>query len=524
MTYYSFQTANLLSEPTLKTPICVGLFARWGSGKSFLIGKLKEDLVAFTKDWIVQYSFKFTWTLLLLILMASSVVGGLTLIASSGRLDLASITFFSTFSFIYLFLVIIHFGSSKYHWSIGFKIKAKLDKLKLILQVCFGSPPLLNYEQISSRPVRFLFTETPIKISTDYNVCQLISEIHKSLWKSIESKYGYLSIKLFKVFQPKPVTSSNWKWRRTFICGAIPNIILFLIMFFAILSGASFILSEQRLTNIFKTYPTTSYIAVGFLSIAGTWILGNILTLYHILRELIYPYKCKTREELKKEVELMQSCIHSLDAFTNNKQNRLVIILDALESIYESDRLISFLEAVNINFLSSKSHQYTNIPFIIILTLDPHHHVTSKSKEYLKTIVHLPFYLQNSQLRRVRIAQQTLVKSINEIKSSTTSLVDAITNAPLSYSDSYKFGSTGSTYQKSKTKKGTSLLKSSDSIASLCGMQNGEIPTKVLLTDDYFSDVNPKSMRRIMNIVYIQGRLLKAFNLGKFLDILKILS
>ena len=36
---------------------------------------------------------------------------------------------------------------------------------------------------------------------------------------------------------------------------------------------------------------------------------------------------------------------------------------------------------------------------------------------------------------------------------------------------------------------------------------------QVLLTDDYFSNVNPKSMSRLMNIVYITGRLLKAFQI-----------
>jgi hypothetical protein len=49
------------------------------------------------------------------------------------------------------------------------------------------------------------------------------------------------------------------------------------------------------------------------------------------------------------------------------------------------------------------------------------------------------------------------------------------------------------------------MLKAADSVISLSG-QTGEVPIKVLLTDDYFSDVNLKSMRRIMNIVYIQVR------------------
>ncbi len=36
---------------------------------------------------------------------------------------------------------------------------------------------------------------------------------------------------------------------------------------------------------------------------------------------------------------------------------------------------------------------------------------------------------------------------------------------------------------------------------------------KMLLGDDYFSDVNPRSMRRLMNIIHITGRLLKCFSI-----------
>jgi len=39
---YSSTIADVLSEPSLHTPITVGLFARWGSGKSFLIGRLRS--------------------------------------------------------------------------------------------------------------------------------------------------------------------------------------------------------------------------------------------------------------------------------------------------------------------------------------------------------------------------------------------------------------------------------------------------------------------------------------------------
>lgn len=38
---YSAALADMLSEPSLSVPITVGLYARWGSGKSFLLSKLK---------------------------------------------------------------------------------------------------------------------------------------------------------------------------------------------------------------------------------------------------------------------------------------------------------------------------------------------------------------------------------------------------------------------------------------------------------------------------------------------------
>lgn len=42
---YSSALADILSEPSLSMPITVGLYAKWGSGKSFLLNKLRgKDL------------------------------------------------------------------------------------------------------------------------------------------------------------------------------------------------------------------------------------------------------------------------------------------------------------------------------------------------------------------------------------------------------------------------------------------------------------------------------------------------
>ena len=39
---YSSSIADVLSEPSLNTPITVGLYAKWGNGKSYMI----EDLIS----------------------------------------------------------------------------------------------------------------------------------------------------------------------------------------------------------------------------------------------------------------------------------------------------------------------------------------------------------------------------------------------------------------------------------------------------------------------------------------------
>lgn len=213
-------------------------------------------------------------------------------------------------------------------------------------------------------------------------------------------------------------------------------------LLFSLLFALAFLLTPSPLWTAFEAHPTLGYVLVSVLSVVGAWTLSNLLVPLQILKQLVLQYRPKSRDKLRAEGQLMQCCINCLDAFDGQRQTRLVVVLDALESIYESDRLMSFLEAVNINFLSCKSNAYPTVPFILILTLDPHHHVTAKSKEYLKTIVHLPFYLQNSQLRRVKIAQQVESSQV---------LVQPVA---LPHSGSIKFGPTG--LQKPRPRKGES--------------------------------------------------------------------
>ena len=138
--------------------------------------------------------------------------------------------------------------------------------------------------------------------------------------------------------------------------------------------------------------------------------------------------------------------------------------------------------------------------------------------DYLRNMVHLPFYLQNSGLRKVKIAQQTALH-INKknVWSEAEESVNYTTSNPLHRSVSNRRLSTESSVMNSNEKlkppsrKGSRKLRLSESIASSIGSNLNRLGgaqdlNKMLLTDDYFSDVNPRSMRRLLNVVYVTGK------------------
>jgi hypothetical protein len=45
---YGSALADILTEPSLSMPITVGLYAKWGSGKSFLLKKLRQFFCFFS--------------------------------------------------------------------------------------------------------------------------------------------------------------------------------------------------------------------------------------------------------------------------------------------------------------------------------------------------------------------------------------------------------------------------------------------------------------------------------------------
>lgn len=137
--------------------------------------------------------------------------------------------------------------------------------------------------------------------------------------------------------------------------------------------------------------------------------------------------------------------------------------------------------------------------------------------DYLRNMVHLPFYLQNSGLRKVKVAQQTAQYCKKTVWTEAEESVNYTATSTMHHSVSNRRLSSESAIMNSneklkpQTRKGSRKLRLSESIASSIGSNLNRLGgaqdlNKMLLTDDYFSDVNPRSMRRLMNVVYVTGK------------------
>ncbi|XP_066585222.1 kinase D-interacting substrate of 220 kDa isoform X2 [Prorops nasuta] len=513
---YSSALADILSEPSLSTPITVGLYAKWGSGKSFLLNKLRGFIVGLAlQSWII------------------GLTAGTTLIV-----------------LVYMFLILIWYANNRYSWywpyNFTVTLTTKINSLKLLLQVIFCHPPggQVN-DGIAVQPIKFYFTDQT-RVGTTAAGENAIVQMVGSLYDSIENDFGPLTTRLYRAFRPKPDKSSTtWKWRQ--LC-CLPYVVIFEFCLCSVLIGISVLTvylidtsnNEPRMERV-----TAHVIMITVTLLLGIGIIANLYTWSRTLQALVFSQRRHLKRSiskletlksegfiqlLKTEVNLMTEMVKCLDSFMA-QQSRLVIIVDGLDSC-EQDKVLLVLDAIQALFSDN------GYPFVVILAIDPH--VIAKAVEvnsrrlftesnigghdYLRNMVHLPFYLQNSGLRKVKVAQQTAQHSKKTMWTEAEESVNYTTSNTMHHSVSNRRLSTESCIMnsneklKSQSRKGSRKLRLSESVTSSIGSNLNRLGgaqdlNKMLLTDDYFSDVNPRSMRRLMNVVYVTGRLLKAFQI-----------
>ncbi|XP_020310884.1 kinase D-interacting substrate of 220 kDa B isoform X5 [Oncorhynchus kisutch] len=518
---YSSALADILSEPTMQPPICVGLYAQWGSGKSFLLKKLEDEMKTFAGQQ-VEPLFQFSWMVLFLSLLLCGSVALVLGFTVDPKLAIA--VSLSLLALVYVFFVVVYFGSRRegenwnWAWVISTRLARHIGYLELLLKLMFVNPPDLPEQTTRALPVRFLFT--------DYNRLSSVggetslAEMIATLSDACEREFGFMASRLFRVFKTEE-SHGKKKWKKT--C-CVPSFVIFVFILGCLITG-------MALLAIFKVdvaNQTVNAVLISMASVVGLALVLNCRTWWQVADSVLNSqrkrlhsaankmHKLKSEgfmKVLKNEVELMARMAKTIDGFTQN-QTRLAVIIDGLDSC-EQDKVLQMLDTVRVLF--SKG------PFISIFASDPHIIIKAINQnlnsvlrdsninghDYMRNIVHLPVFLNSrglSSARKMCVAApangDTSNSDGNPYHSDGWHEELDRKLSQHSIGEMTKFGSKTTlnrrdTYRRRQMQRTVTRQMSFDL-------------SKLLVTEDWFSDISPQTMRRLLNIVSVTGRLLRA--------------
>uniref|UniRef100_A0A8C5U0X4 Kinase D interacting substrate 220 n=1 Tax=Malurus cyaneus samueli TaxID=2593467 RepID=A0A8C5U0X4_9PASS len=513
---YSSALADILSEPTMQPPICVGLYAQWGSGKSFLLKKLEDEMKTFAGQQI-EPLFQFSWLIVFLTLLLCGGLGLLLAFTVDAKLGIA--VSLSLLAVLYIFFTVIYFGGRRegerwnWAWVLSTRLARHVGYLELLLKLMFVNPPELPEQTTKALPVRFLFT--------DYNRLSSVggetslAEMIATLSDACEREFGFLATRLFRVFKTED-TQGKKKWKKT--C-CLPSFVIFLFILSCVVSAiallAIFNVESANMTVNVILITVTCVVGLAFFLNCRTWwqvmdsVLNSQRKRLHSAASKLHKLKSEGfMKVLKCEVELMAKMAKTIDSFTQN-QTRLVVIIDGLDAC-EQDKVLQMLDTVRVLF--SKG------PFIAIFASDPHIIIKAINQnlnsvlrdsninghDYMRNIVHLPVFLNSrglSNAKKLMVASTTNGDIPYGDNAGLHEEVDRRVSQN-SLGDMTKLGSKTAlnrrdTYRRRQMQRTITRQMSFDL-------------TKLLVTEDWFSDISPQTMRRLLNIVSVTGRLLRA--------------
>ncbi|PWA22569.1 hypothetical protein CCH79_00015156, partial [Gambusia affinis] len=508
---YSSALADILSEPTMQPPICVGLYAQWGSGKSFLLKKLEDEMKTFAGQQI-EPLFQFSWLVVFLTLLLCGSVAIILGFTVDPKLAIA--VSLSLLALLYTFFVLVYFGSRRekesWHWAwvISARLARQIGYMELLLKLMFVNPVDLPEQTARALPVRFLFT--------DYNRLSSVggetslAEMIATLSDACEAEFGFLATRLFRVFMNDEIKGQ--KWKKT--C-CLPSFVFVSLTCGCLITGVV-------LLSIFKVDSanlTVNTVLIAMASVVGLALLLNFRTWWQVADSVLNSqrkrlhgaannlHKLKSEgfmKVLKHEVEMMSKMAKTIDGFTQN-QTRMTVIIDGLDAC-EQDRVLQMLDTVRVLF--SKG------PFISIFASDPHIIIKAINQnlnsvlrdsninghDYMRNIVHLPVFLNSRGLSRAK--KLCMATPTNGEADGWHDDMDKRMSVVSLAQDQVKVGSKTAlnrrdTYRRRQMQRTITKQMSFDL-------------TKLLMTEDWFCDISPQTMRRLLNIVSITGRLLRA--------------
>lgn len=431
---YTSALADVLCEPSLTMPLTVGMYARWGSGKSFVLRRLQEEMREFAHQDL-RPMFHFSRIIFVLLLVFCTVIG--VLLAATVNLAAGIGVGIGIFLACYLLFLCAYIADRRYNrgepsCGIGGYVTNAVATVKLLCQLVFCIPPCPSATK-PNLPVRFLFTDFSKLTCSGSEAASLVGMI-ETLCDVIEKEFGIFVTRLYRVFRSQPseydeTTMTEARWKRC--CCCVPTFTIFLIILAFGLIGIVF----------FKVYGTEggsviTGIEIASASIVGVALLVHLPTLCSILYSLVFSQKKRIsvvatqlglKEEgfihaLKQEVELLTDLVNCVDGFTQH-QTRVVILIDGLDNS-EQSKVLQLLDSVNLLFTDPDA------PFIILMALDPRVIIRAidqsfssilreshiSASDYLKSIVQLPFYLPEPKTNYTGVLPPGVVTLLEDLR------------------------------------------------------------------------------------------------------------
>lgn len=324
------------------------------------------------------------------------------------------------------------YASGETPCAIGGYVANTVATLKLLSQFIFCIPPSPRSMK-PSLPVRFFFTDFSKLTCSGSEAASLVGMI-ETLCDVVESEFGFFVTRLYRVFRAphseyEDIGYVNARWKRC--CCCVPTVIIFL---FVIICGLTSI--SLFTVNGSKGGSVVTGLEIATASVVGVALLVHLPTLCSMLYSLAFSQKKRIsvvatqlglKEEgfihaLKQEVELLTDLVNCVDGFTRH-QTRIVIVIDGLDNS-EQSKVLQLLDSVNLLFTDPDA------PFIILMALDPRVIIRAidqsfssilreshiSASDYLKSIVQLPFYLPEPKSNYTGVLGSNITSLLDDVR------------------------------------------------------------------------------------------------------------
>ena len=381
--------------------------------------------------------FHFSRIIFVLLLVFCTVIG--VLLAATVNLAAGIGVGIGIFLACYLLFLCAYIADRRYNrgepsCGIGGYVTNAVATVKLLCQLVFCIPPCPSATK-PNLPVRFLFTDFSKLTCSGSEAASLVGMI-ETLCDVIEKEFGIFVTRLYRVFRSQPseydeTTMTEVRWKRC--CCCVPTFTIFLIILAFGLIGIVFFKVYGT-----EGGSVITGIEIASASIVGVAVLVHLPTLCSILYSLVFSQKKRIsvvatqlglKEEgfihaLKQEVELLTDLVNCVDGFTRH-QTRVVILIDGLDNS-EQSKVLQLLDSVNLLFTDPDA------PFIILMALDPRVIIRAidqsfssilreshiSASDYLKSIVQLPFYLPEPKTNYTGVLPPGVVTLLEDLRGS----------------------------------------------------------------------------------------------------------